>query len=77
VFGTALTIGRDNGSETTFQIVGEDEADPAAGRIAWTTPVAQVLLGSEPGDLRELPTGEVEVLRVEPVTGSPLDVDER
>ena len=44
--------------------MGEDEADPSAGRIAWTAPVAQALLGSEPGDLRALPTGEVEVLSI-------------
>jgi transcription elongation GreA/GreB family factor len=74
VFGTAVTVLRDHGTEATFWIVGEDEANPAAGRIAWTTPVAQALLGSEPGDVRELPTGAVEVLSVgvEP----PLDAEE-
>ena len=64
VFGTAVTVGRGDGTEATFRIVGEDEADPAAGRIAWTTPVAQALLGSETGDVRALPTGEVEVLSI-------------
>ena len=64
VFGTAVTVLRDDGTERAFSIVGEDEADPVAGRIAWTTPVAQALLGSEPGDVRELPTGAVEVLSV-------------
>jgi transcription elongation GreA/GreB family factor len=64
VFGTTVTVLRDDGTESTFQIVGEDEADPAAGRIAWTAPVAQALRGSAPGDIRALPTGEVEVLTV-------------
>jgi transcription elongation GreA/GreB family factor len=63
-FGTTVTVRRDDGTEATFRIVGEDEAEPAAGRIAWTAPVAQALLGSEPGDVRELPTGEVEILAV-------------
>jgi transcription elongation GreA/GreB family factor len=75
VFGTAVTVARGDGSETTYRIVGEDEADPAAGRIAWTTPVAQALLGAEPGDFRELPTGEVEVLRVEALTGPPFEAE--
>ena len=64
VFGTVVTVARGDGTEASFRIVGEDEAEPEAGRIAWTAPVAQALLGSEPGDLRELPTGEVEVLSI-------------
>jgi transcription elongation GreA/GreB family factor len=74
VFGTTVTVLRDDGTEATFQIVGEDETDPAAGRIAWTAPVAQALLGSEPGDVRALPTGEVEVLSIG--LGPPLDAEE-
>jgi transcription elongation GreA/GreB family factor len=64
VFGMAITILREDETEATFRIVGEDEADPSAGRIAWTAPVAQALLGSRPGDVRQLPTGEVEVLSI-------------
>ena len=48
----------------TLRIVGEDEADPAAGRIAWTAPVAQALLGAEAGEIRELPNGEGEILAI-------------
>jgi len=65
VFGTAVTVLREDGTEATFRIVGEDEADPARGSIAWTAPVARALLGSRPGEVRELPTGEVEVLSVD------------
>ena len=64
VFGTLVSVVRADGTEARFRIVGEDEADPAAGRIAWTAPVARALLGSEPGDLRKLPTGEVEILSI-------------
>ena len=64
VFGTAVTVGRADGTTMTFRIVGEDEGDPVAGRIAWTAPVARALLGAEPGEIRELPTGEVEILAI-------------
>jgi transcription elongation GreA/GreB family factor len=70
VFGTAVTVLREDGTEATFRIVGEDEADPATGSIAWTAPVARALLGSRAGDVRELPTGEVEVLSIDPSSES-------
>jgi transcription elongation GreA/GreB family factor len=66
VFGTAVTLLRDDDTRLTLRIVGEDEADPAAGRIAWTTPVARAILGSHPGEVRELPTGTVEIVSVDP-----------
>ncbi|MGH6916493.1 MAG: GreA/GreB family elongation factor, partial [Geminicoccaceae bacterium] len=66
VFGTAVTLLRDDDTQLTLRIVGEDEADPAAGRIAWTTPVARAILGSRPGDVLELPTGTVEILSIDP-----------
>jgi transcription elongation GreA/GreB family factor len=71
VFGTAVTLLRDDDTELTLRIVGEDEADPAAGRIAWTTPVARAILGSRPGDVRELPTGTVEILSIDPAPEAP------
>jgi transcription elongation GreA/GreB family factor len=64
VFGMAVTVLREDETEAIFRIVGEDEADPSTGRIACTAPVVQTLLGSRPGDLRQLPTGEVEVLSI-------------
>jgi transcription elongation GreA/GreB family factor len=65
VFGDAVTLAREDGTRVTFRIVGEDEAEPAEGRIAWTAPVARVLLGSQVGDLRRLPSGEVEVVAID------------
>ncbi|HEX6015425.1 MAG TPA: GreA/GreB family elongation factor [Geminicoccaceae bacterium] len=65
VFGVAVTGAGEDGSERTFRIVGEDEADPAQGRIAWTTPVARALLGGEPGETRQLPTGAFEILAID------------
>ena len=66
VFGTAVSVRREDGTVLTLRIVGEDEADPSAGRIAWTAPVAHALLGAEPGEVRDLPTGAVEILAIEP-----------
>ena len=65
VFGTAVTGRRDDGRLLTLRIVGEDEADPAAGRIGWTAPVAKALLGSQVGDVVALPNGEVEILSID------------
>ena len=65
VFGAAVTLLREDGSELSFRIGGEDEDDPTAGRVAWMAPVAQALLGSQPGEVRQLPTGEVEVISIE------------
>ena len=49
-FGTAVTIRRGT-TDRTLTIVGEDEADPAAGLMAWTAPLARAVNGAEPGDI--------------------------
>jgi transcription elongation GreA/GreB family factor len=66
VFGTSVTLLQDDDTRLVLRIVGEDEADPTTGRIAWTTPVARAILGTRPGDVRELPTGTVEVVSIDP-----------
>jgi transcription elongation GreA/GreB family factor len=65
VFGVAITGRRENGSVLRLRIVGEDEADPTQGRIAWTAPVARALMGGEPGEVRDLPTGMVEIVAID------------
>lgn len=68
-FGSRVTLRRDDGRPETIEIVGEDEADPAAGKIAWVAPFAAALIGAEPGDVVEVgprkPPIEVEILSVE------------
>jgi transcription elongation GreA/GreB family factor len=54
-FGSRATIRRAAVSNVT--IVGEDEADPPTGLIAWTAPLARALEGAEPGDVVELQAG--------------------
>ena len=72
-FGARLTIRR-GGRTSEVEIVGEDEAEPAEGRIAWTSPLAQALDGAEPGETVELTAGgrsePVELLAVAPGGGS-------
>ena len=55
-FGSTVTFARDDGAERTYRIVGEDEADPKAGSISWTSPVARALIGKSVGD--EVTLGE-------------------
>lgn len=63
-FGTRVTIRRGNEVQEV-EVVGEDEADPAEGRIAWTSPLARALDESEPGETVELEAGgRAEAIRV-------------
>ena len=50
-FGSRVTVLRDDGRRQTFRIVGEDEADPRAGSIAYVSPLAHRLIGKQIGDL--------------------------
>ncbi len=54
--GVRVTYERD-GVEKTLEIVGHDESEPAAGRVAFTAPLVKALLGAEAGDAVELPGG--------------------
>ncbi len=47
--GTRVRL-RMGGGERVIDIVGHDEADPNAGRLAFSAPLAQVLLGGEAGE---------------------------
>mgnify|MGYP002760303028 FL=1 len=52
VFGTTVVLADESdGSEKTYQIVGEDEADIKAGRISVQSPIARALIGKEEGDV--------------------------
>jgi len=46
VFGATVTLfDVDSGSEVTYQIVGEDEADIKASKISVNSPVGKALIG--------------------------------
>lgn len=53
--GTEVTFDPDV-EQRTIEIVGHDEADPAANRIVFSAPLARSLLGAEVGDEVEFPT---------------------
>jgi transcription elongation GreA/GreB family factor len=53
---------RQDGERVRYQIVGEDEADPAQGRISYVSPIARLLIGSTVGDVVALADGAAEIL---------------
>lgn len=63
-FGAAVLLAYPDGTQRRFQIVGEDEADPAAGLISWVAPLARALEGAEAGDAVRVNDIELEVLEV-------------
>lgn len=68
-FGATVTITDDEGeTETTYQIVGVDEASASDGRISWISPLARALLKAREGDVVRFvsPAGprEIEILEV-------------
>lgn len=69
--GTEVTF-RQSGKMRTLGIVGDDEADPGAGRIAFSAPLARALIGAEPGDLLEF-AGKEDALEVMAIVVVPAD----
>ncbi len=70
-FGCRVTIEREGGKSKaarrqTFAIVGEDEADPAAGTLSYVAPLAKALIGKEVGDVVKVGDGEAEIVAIEP-----------
>ncbi len=67
-FGLAVTVADHNGTQTTYEITGEDEADAPLGRIAPQSPLARALIGALVGDevIWRKPSGPVtlEILRI-------------
>ncbi len=63
VFGATVRVAdQDNGKETTYQIVGDLEADAGDNRIAINSPIARALIGKYEGDVVtvQAPAGERE-----------------
>jgi len=56
-----------NGAPRTLRIVGDDEAEPAAGLISFSAPLSRAIMGGEEGDI--LPFGQaedaIEIVKVE------------
>ena len=58
-----MTLEDEDGTRRDYRIVGEDEADPAAGKISWVSPLARAMMGSGLGDLVtwRRPAGDLEL----------------
>jgi transcription elongation factor GreA len=55
VFSATLDLlDEDSQKEVTYQLVGDDEADIAAGKISIGSPIARALIGKEAGDSVEV-----------------------
>lgn len=61
LFSATVTLLDEDEIEFVYQIVGEDELDPKAGKISWKSPVAKALLGKKIGDEVKVirPSGEI------------------
>jgi len=59
-FGATVELADQDDQRRTLTIVGDDEADAAAGRIGWSAPLSRALIGAKVGDERivHLPAGE-------------------
>jgi len=66
-FGSRVRISIDGG-ERVIRIVGDDEADPAAGLIAFSAPLARALIGAMESETVSLPgrADAVEVIAILP-----------
>jgi transcription elongation GreA/GreB family factor len=49
-FGATVEVCDEEGRVETYTLVGEDEADPALGKISWVSPLAEALLNAERGE---------------------------
>lgn len=67
-FGATVTVCDSNGCESTYSIVGVDEAKVGEGLVSWVSPLARTLLKLREGEVAMLrtPTGieELEILSV-------------
>jgi transcription elongation GreA/GreB family factor len=63
-FGRTVEVERDDGRRQLFRIVGEDEADPAQGRVSYVSPLARALLGKAEGEVVTVNGAEVEIIAV-------------
>ena len=66
-FGATVRMLDADGKEHRFTIVGDDEADVAAGKISWASPLAKAMIGAKVGDTVkwQRPAGETEIEIVE------------
>ena len=68
-FGARVEVRTSTGASRTYQIVGVDEAEPAAGLVAFVSPIARALLGRRVGESVSVRTprgdDEIQILRID------------
>jgi transcription elongation factor GreA len=70
VFGTTVHVENlDTGATSTYELVGDDEADFKVGKISINSPIARSLVGKKVGDVAQatIPTGimQLEITKIE------------
>lgn len=67
VMGSTVVVETDRHGEETFQIVGSAEADAAAGKISFTSPIGKTLIGHHAGETVRIhvPAGSLDYKIVE------------
>lgn len=67
-FGASVTLVGDDGAQQRVRIVGDDEADAAAGDISWASPLARALIGARVGEIvtwrRPVGAADIEILAI-------------
>jgi transcription elongation factor GreB len=76
-FGATVTVVNQAGTESTYSIVGIDEADVSRGRISWISPLAKAMIKARAGDSVTVrtPAGD-EVLDIVAVEYKSLDASD-
>ena len=73
-FGATVTVRHPAGEESTYRIVGIDEADPDRGWVSWISPIARALLNAQRGQKvrLKLPSKEeqLEVVHIDYTTAT-------
>ena len=59
-----------HGKPRSISIVGDDEADPAAGRLSFAAPLCRAMMHAEPGDVLDF-AGKPDAIAVRAITVTP------
>lgn len=62
-FGAIVDVEDEDGRRRSYQLVGEDESEPAAGKVSYLSPIGRALLKRRVGDLVTVkrPAGDLEL----------------
>ena len=63
-FGMTVILRRNDGREQSFQIVGEDEADPSRGKVSYVSPLARAVMAQRVGATVEIAGQEAVILGI-------------